>query len=127
MPTDACQYIYHCKACGHQMKPKKGDCCVFCSYGDVPCRLFRKSALAARRAHRAYAPGDHCHRFRLTERQTLALIRIAAQVLFSGQLAARCEASDGHDGDTTLLYYYANGPNTMDSHSQRSRTHGMRE
>jgi hypothetical protein len=37
MPTDACQYIYYCKACGHQMKPKRGDCCVFCSYGDVPC------------------------------------------------------------------------------------------
>jgi hypothetical protein len=37
MPTDACQYIYHCKGCCHQMKPKRGDCCVFCSYGDVPC------------------------------------------------------------------------------------------
>ena len=37
MPTDACQYLYDCKACGLQMKPKIGDCCVFCSYGDVPC------------------------------------------------------------------------------------------
>ena len=37
MPTDACQYVYVCKQCGLQMKPKKGDCCVFCSYGDVPC------------------------------------------------------------------------------------------
>ena len=37
MPTDACQYIYHCKQCGAQMKPKTGDCCVYCSYGDVPC------------------------------------------------------------------------------------------
>ena len=37
MPTDACQYIYYCKACGQRMKPKQGDCCVYCSYGDVPC------------------------------------------------------------------------------------------
>jgi hypothetical protein len=37
MPTDACQYVYACKRCGLQMKPKKGDCCVYCSYGDVPC------------------------------------------------------------------------------------------
>jgi hypothetical protein len=37
MPTDACQYLYACKQCGLQMKPKKGDCCVFGSYGDIAC------------------------------------------------------------------------------------------
>ncbi len=37
MPTDACQYFYRCTSCGLEMQPKKGDCCVFCSYGDVPC------------------------------------------------------------------------------------------
>ncbi|MGO9772542.1 MAG: GDCCVxC domain-containing (seleno)protein [Roseiarcus sp.] len=37
MPTDACQFFYDCKACGAVLKPKRGDCCVFCSYGDVPC------------------------------------------------------------------------------------------
>jgi len=37
MPTDACVYVFRCKACGLEMKPKKGQCCVFCSYGDVPC------------------------------------------------------------------------------------------
>ncbi|MFZ0853261.1 MAG: GDCCVxC domain-containing (seleno)protein [Hyphomicrobiaceae bacterium] len=37
MPTDACQYIYDCKGCGHRMMPMKGQCCVFCSYGSVPC------------------------------------------------------------------------------------------
>jgi len=36
MPTDACQYIYDCKGCGYRMKPKRG-CCVYCSYGSVPC------------------------------------------------------------------------------------------
>jgi hypothetical protein len=37
MPTDACQFFYECKGCGTRLKPKPGDCCVFCSYGDVPC------------------------------------------------------------------------------------------
>jgi rubredoxin len=37
MPTRACQCRYECKACGLEMRPKKGDCCVFCSYGSVPC------------------------------------------------------------------------------------------
>jgi hypothetical protein len=37
MPTDACQYFYDCPACGAVLKPLKGHCCVFCSYGDVPC------------------------------------------------------------------------------------------
>ncbi|WP_327036906.1 GDCCVxC domain-containing (seleno)protein [Methylomarinum vadi] len=25
------------------MKPKKGDCCVFCSYGTVPCPPIQES------------------------------------------------------------------------------------
>lgn len=37
MPTDACQFFYECKSCGSMLKPKAGACCVFCSYGDVPC------------------------------------------------------------------------------------------
>lgn len=37
MPTDACQYFYDCKGCGALLKPLPGDCCVFCSYGSVPC------------------------------------------------------------------------------------------
>lgn len=37
MPTDACLYFYECKACGVKLKPKEGDCCVFCSFGTVPC------------------------------------------------------------------------------------------
>ena len=35
MPTDACQYFYDCEGCGEVLKPLKGDCCVYCSYGDV--------------------------------------------------------------------------------------------
>jgi hypothetical protein len=37
MPTDACQYFYECSDCKTLLKPKAGDCCVFCSFGDVPC------------------------------------------------------------------------------------------
>ena len=37
MPTDACQWFYECSNCHALLKPKKGDCCVFCSYGSVPC------------------------------------------------------------------------------------------
>ena len=37
MPTDACVHFYQCKGCGALLKPKDGDCCVFCSYGDAPC------------------------------------------------------------------------------------------
>lgn len=37
MPEDACVYFYKCPACHEVIKPKEGDCCVFCSYADVPC------------------------------------------------------------------------------------------
>jgi hypothetical protein len=37
MPTDACQWFYACEACGTVLRPKAGDCCVFCSYGSIPC------------------------------------------------------------------------------------------
>ncbi|MFC4870449.1 GDCCVxC domain-containing (seleno)protein [Negadavirga shengliensis] len=37
MPVDACQYFYECESCKTFLKPKQGDCCVFCSYGNVKC------------------------------------------------------------------------------------------
>lgn len=37
MPTDACQWYYVCDNCKTLLRPKPGDCCVFCSYGTVPC------------------------------------------------------------------------------------------
>lgn len=37
MPVDACLFYYNCLGCGEWLKPKPGDCCVFCSYGTVPC------------------------------------------------------------------------------------------
>jgi hypothetical protein len=37
MPTNACQFFYDCLGCGTLLRPKVGDCCVFCSYGTVAC------------------------------------------------------------------------------------------
>lgn len=37
MPTDACQFFYDCKGCAAVLRPNAGDCCVYCSFGDVPC------------------------------------------------------------------------------------------
>jgi hypothetical protein len=37
MPTDACLFFYDCPHCDNRLKPKPGDCCVFCSYGTVKC------------------------------------------------------------------------------------------
>lgn len=37
MPEDYCLWFYDCTSCGATMKPLEGDCCVFCSYADVPC------------------------------------------------------------------------------------------
>jgi hypothetical protein len=37
MPTDACRILYTCTGCGIELQPKPGDCCVFCSWGSIPC------------------------------------------------------------------------------------------
>ncbi|MCO6495094.1 MAG: MerC domain-containing protein [Bacteroidetes bacterium] len=37
MPDNACQYFYECENCHTLLKPKEGDCCVFCSYGSTVC------------------------------------------------------------------------------------------
>ena len=48
MPTDACLYFHECAACGTLLKPKAGDCCVFCSYGSVPCPPKQEEGKGAR-------------------------------------------------------------------------------
>jgi hypothetical protein len=52
MPSDACQYFYDCKGCGAVLRPKPGDCCVFCSYGSVSCPPVQEA--------RENASADHC-------------------------------------------------------------------
>ena len=37
MPGNASVYFYDCPRCHKILRPKPGLCCVYCSYGDVPC------------------------------------------------------------------------------------------
>ena len=37
MPTNACVHFYECTRCGTVLRPKPGDCCVFCSYASSRC------------------------------------------------------------------------------------------
>ncbi|MDN5873085.1 MAG: hypothetical protein L0H70_07875 [Xanthomonadales bacterium] len=37
MPDNACIFFHECPGCGTLLRPKPGDCCVFCSYGTVVC------------------------------------------------------------------------------------------
>ena len=47
MPTDACRFFYECEGCGAILRPKAGDCCVFCSYGSIPCPSIQHERWAA--------------------------------------------------------------------------------
>jgi hypothetical protein len=44
MPTDACQFFYDCTGYGTVLRLKLGDCCVFCSYGTVPCQPIQEGS-----------------------------------------------------------------------------------
>ena len=37
MATDSCLVFHTCGRCGVVLRPEADDCCVFCSYGSVPC------------------------------------------------------------------------------------------
>lgn len=37
MSVDSCQWFYECQQCHSILKPQPGDCCVYCSFGTVPC------------------------------------------------------------------------------------------
>jgi hypothetical protein len=37
MPEDACAFFYECEGCKSVLKPLKGDCCVYCSFGTEKC------------------------------------------------------------------------------------------
>jgi len=49
MPTDSCQFLYQCTNCGTMLRPKRGDCCVFCSYGTVRCPSKQQEVLDERK------------------------------------------------------------------------------
>lgn len=42
MPTDSCAHFYRCSGCKVVLKPRQGDCCVFCSYGSIKCPVKQK-------------------------------------------------------------------------------------
>lgn len=44
MPTNACVVVAECAECGARLHPKRGDCCVFCSYGSVKCPPMQQPA-----------------------------------------------------------------------------------
>lgn len=56
MPRNACVYFYHCLRCNAVFKPRNGDCCVYCSYGDVPCPDRQTVRRERRRGRRIGAP-----------------------------------------------------------------------
>ena len=37
MPGNSCQFYFRCGNCEAVLRPKPGDCCVFCSYADTKC------------------------------------------------------------------------------------------
>jgi hypothetical protein len=37
MPSDSCVIFYVCLNCRKVMRAAEGDCCVFCTYGDIKC------------------------------------------------------------------------------------------
>ena len=47
MPTKGCQFFWTCPGCETVLRPHDGDCCVFCSYGHVPCPPVQQSNSAA--------------------------------------------------------------------------------
>ncbi|MES2128549.1 MAG: GDCCVxC domain-containing (seleno)protein [Pseudomonadota bacterium] len=49
MPTDACIYFHECGACKALLRPRAGDCCVFCSYGSVKCPPIQAGQACCRR------------------------------------------------------------------------------
>ena len=56
MPTDACLYFYQCTGCQSVLRPKAGDCCVFCSYGSVKCPPVQEARGCCAVSHPAESP-----------------------------------------------------------------------
>jgi hypothetical protein len=37
MPEFSCLLSYTCPSCKTVLRPAEGDCCIFCTFGSVPC------------------------------------------------------------------------------------------
>lgn len=42
MDENSCLFFYHCETCNKLLKPHEGDCCVFCSFGNINCPPVQK-------------------------------------------------------------------------------------
>lgn len=43
IPSDKCVFFYQCGGCGAILRPKQGDCCVFCSFADQHCMFAQQN------------------------------------------------------------------------------------
>jgi len=59
MPTNACVHVYECTGCGTVLRPKPGDCCVFCSYGSSRCPPRQTGGAWLCRRRRSILPSAH--------------------------------------------------------------------
>ena len=59
MPTHFCQFFYDCKGCDAVQKPKPGDCCVFCSFGSMPCPPVQQERLKEQPSASCCGSGSH--------------------------------------------------------------------
>jgi len=59
MSTDSCQYFYECGGCGTLLKPEAGDCCVFCSFGSVPCPPIQQERLGRHASESCCGSSNH--------------------------------------------------------------------
>jgi hypothetical protein len=48
MPTDRCQFFYECQNCRTVLRPRPGECCVYCSYADKSCPLAQQSKVTGK-------------------------------------------------------------------------------
>lgn len=62
MPENACQHGYVCGGCGAMLRPKSGDCCVFCSYADTLCPPVQKARSGGRGVSVARGGGGRSRR-----------------------------------------------------------------
>lgn len=46
MPEFSCAIVYQCPGCGAMLRPAAGDCCVYCTYGTVPCPAVQRQQRA---------------------------------------------------------------------------------
>jgi hypothetical protein len=60
MPMDRCVIFYQCSSCQAILRPKPGDCCVFCSYGSIRSKFSLTTTVLA--PYPSLHPASHAQR-----------------------------------------------------------------